>query len=107
MMSFGLCSDVPGSLHPNRWECSLCREDSPRQSVSEGPRNTGCYFEYSGSWSGRAEQKIFELICLKNIAPEIIEWSGLLKAVYLRAISPCRLCVHFSALIMLTVLSLY
>lgn len=57
-MSFSLCCDVPGSLHPDRWECSLCREDSPRQSVSEGPRNPGGHSEYSGSWAGGAQQKM-------------------------------------------------
>lgn len=89
MMSFSLCSDIPGSLYPNRWECSLCREDSPCQSVSEGPWNPGCYSEYSGCWSGEAEQKICELIHLKNVATEIIDdWSGLLKAIYLCAICP-------------------
>lgn len=94
MVALSVCSDVTGSLHPHRWERSLCREDSPRPSVPEGPRDPGGYFEYSGSWSGRAEQKIQELKHLKNIAAEIIDdWSGFLKAVYL-CVDPVFISLH-------------
>lgn len=49
-----------GSLHQDRWKCSVLRKNPSGQSVSEGPRYSCGYPEHSGCWPGKRLESLLD-----------------------------------------------